>query len=272
MFSKLESKKNCDKRTNESLSSCNRRDQGRQGQQSRSPAAITPTPTPTPTSQLTPTTSNASSGTPTPQPKRLPPRGSQRALPTPPASTHSSIETSRHRKSFDSIQNSIDVEVQALAKKFKFDRRKFSDNSKEHVEFYKSLLQLQRKRMDEKRQLNATIKSQSVSDLKVKKQLYAANMKLRNDIDKLERDLDVIKNFAVETKAKTAATTATTALLMPIVRLKRVHIDNLEKSRSNIEDSINVGAHHSSLHLHLHILKFFASSFRRNWISPSSES
>lgn len=159
-----------------------------------------------------------------------------------------------------------------MARKFKFDRRKFSDHSTEHVEFYKSLLQLQRRRMDEKRQLNATIKSQSVSDLKVKKRLYAANMKLRNDIDKLERDLEAIRNFAVETRAKTATTTAstTTALLMPIVRLKRVHIDDREMSRINIEDSINVSAFHRSIHLH--ILRFFSSSFRRNRISPSSES
>ncbi|XP_023164465.2 uncharacterized protein LOC111595125 [Drosophila hydei] len=233
MFSKLESKKNCDKRTTESVSSCNRRD--RRDQQSRLPATITPTPS----SQLTPTTSNASSGTPTPQPKRQPPRGSQRSLPTPPASTHSSIETCRHRKATDRVLNSIDVEVQALARKYKFDRRKFSDSSMEHVDFYNSLLKLQRRRMNEKRQSNVAIKSQSESKLTLSKRLYASNMKLRNEIAKLESDVEIIKNFAVQARAKTAATTTSTAMLMPVVRLKRVHIEDWETSRCNTEYSIN---------------------------------
>lgn len=66
-------------------------------------------------------------------------------------------------------------------------------------------------------------------------------MKLRNEIAKLESDVEIIKNFAVQARAKTAATTTSTAMLMPVVRLKRVHIEDWETSRCNTEYSINVG-------------------------------
>ncbi|XP_064540267.1 uncharacterized protein LOC135429745 [Drosophila montana] len=217
MFSKLESKKICDKRTTESLSSCNRR--GRPVKQARSSAAIANTPT----SQLTPTTSNASSGTPTPQPKRLQARGPQRSLPTPPASTHSSVETYRRRRSTDSTQNSIDVDrVQALARKYKFDRRKFADTSTEHVDFYNSLLQLQRRKLDEKRG-SSVIKPPSEFDEKVRKRLHASNIELRKDIERLENEVAIIKSFAAQVHAKK------TAMPMPVVRLKRIHFEDSEE-------------------------------------------
>ncbi|EDW70557.1 uncharacterized protein [Drosophila virilis] len=219
MFSKLESKKICDKRTTESLSSCNRR--GRQVKQARPSAAIPNTPTPT--SQLTPTTSNASSGTPTPQPKRRQPRGPQRSLPTPPASTHSSVETCQRRRSTDSAQNSIDVDrVQALARKYKFNRRKFADTSTEHVDFYNSLLQLQRRKLDEKRG-SGVIKSQSEYDAKLRKRLHTSNTELRKDIERLENEVAIIKSFAAQVHAKK------TAMPMPVVRLKRIHIEDSEE-------------------------------------------
>jgi len=142
MFSKLEAKKYCDKRTSsQSLPSGS----SRKLQAADKRIAITPT------THLTPTTSNASSGTPTPQPNRLQSRGPQRSLPTPPASTHSSSGTIRHGIS----RSSIDIDINQLkadASRYKFDRHNFADKSTKHVRLYNNLLKLQRIKMQKKRQ------------------------------------------------------------------------------------------------------------------------
>ncbi|KAH8370408.1 hypothetical protein KR093_003325 [Drosophila rubida] len=260
MFSKLEAKKHCDKRTGESMANAVNRRRKRPAPDKRS--CVTVADMPTPTIQLTPTTSNASSGTPTPQPKRLQSRGPQRSLPTPPASTHSSNGTVRHGQC--ERRNDIDInQLQAEASSYKFNRRKFADSSLEHVRFYNNLLKLQRMKMQERRDesdesisvttsvsvsepLSLSLplpkqkpkprqKNQNANRLKVKK-LRALNGKLREKADKLEGDLNIITNYAKEEQAKVAAVPKIATMPMPIVRLKRIHIKEMTVPHSDVEE------------------------------------
>ncbi|KAH8307176.1 hypothetical protein KR044_006535 [Drosophila immigrans] len=246
MFSKLEAKKHCDKRTGDSLT--NRR---RKRQTPAKRACVTVADMPT--IQLTPTTSNASSGTPTPQPKRLESRGPQRSLPTPPASTHSSNGTV-HR------DTDIDInQLQAEASSYKFNRRKFADSSLEHVRFYNNLLKLQRMKMQEKRDESdesisvplplpqKTAKPKPKPRLKINpnpnrlklKRLRVLNGELRQQVDKLEGNLQIITNFAKEEQAKAAASPKIASLPSPspIVRLKRIHIEEMQVPHSDVEEN-----------------------------------
>ncbi|KAH8404529.1 hypothetical protein KR222_011312 [Zaprionus bogoriensis] len=193
MFSKLEVKKNCDRRIDETLSSCNRRK--RRAPDKPKKAAV---PAATPTTQLTPTTSNASSGTPTPQPKRRQPRALPRSLPTPPASTHSSTGTDRRRRSTVDFDQVLDE-----AKNYKFDRRKFSENSAEHVRFYNNLLKLQRMKLQERRaagESKAPKKSNKSanSSLQKLKRVRALNSQLHQTVERLQSDIATISNYALE--------------------------------------------------------------------------
>ncbi|EDV97471.1 uncharacterized protein LOC6558736 [Drosophila grimshawi] len=249
MFSKLESKNICDKGTINSMSSSGRhaRKAPLKKQTCSTITIARPTPkltfttmstsprTPIPTIQCTPTTSNASSGTPTPQLNRIQARGPQRSLPTPPASTHSSIDTClRHPKSSEHLQHSADFQqVQALGRKYKFSRRKFTDSSPENVEFYNSLLKLQRSKLLAKRQSNAKVPPPK-SELKLKKQLIAANIKVREDIERLEGEVELIKRHAVQTRADMIA-----AMSKVVVRLKRCHIEDFAMPRSSVEEDRN---------------------------------
>ncbi|XP_034482961.1 uncharacterized protein LOC117788330 isoform X2 [Drosophila innubila] len=214
MFSKLEDKKYCDKRTTQSLSSggCRKR------------LAPTKRPCITPTTQLTPTTSNASSGTPTPQPRSLQSRAQQRSLPTPPASTHSSSGTILHGKPVCSLD--IDINrLQAESSSYKFNRRKFTDTSKEHVRFCNKILELQRIKMKEKRktQPKPSHRNVEIQNRQKIKRLITLNAKLRQHIDKLESDMTIITNYAMEEQTKAAILPK----FDPVVRLKRIHVKEL---------------------------------------------
>ncbi|KAM8708311.1 hypothetical protein ACLKA7_015305 [Drosophila subpalustris] len=233
MFSKLEAKKYCDKRTSQSVPSSN----------CRKPLAPDKRPCITPTTQLTPTTSNASSGTPTPQPSRLQSRAPQRSLPTPPASTHSSSGTIGLGKSVCSLD--IDIkQLQAVSNGYKFNRRKFVDTSLEHVRFCNNILKLQRIKMQEKRASNEAKTPQKPSQKKSEtrimqtlKRLRASNIKLRREVDGIESDLAIITNYAMEEQAKAATLTKLTAMPIPVVRLKRLHFNEMLETHSDGDEN-----------------------------------
>lgn len=233
MFSKLEVKKNCDKRTEESLPSCDDRRKRRAPDKRIKNASnkISTMSAPTPAMQLTPTTSNASSGTPTPQPKRQQSRDPQRALPTPPASSHSSHDTNPQRR--PSWSPSEIEKVQKEVNNYKFNRRKFSASNAEDVRFYNNLLKLQRMKLYQRRcgdnvVSKAPVKSKSANNNQLKlKRLRAANTKLHQTIDRLQNDIDTICNYAVEELNKMPSI-AEISPKKPVVRLKRLHIEKLK--------------------------------------------
>lgn len=233
MFSKLEVKKNCDKRTEESLPSCDDRRKRRAPDKriKNSSNKISTMSAPTPATQLTPTTSNASSGTPTPQPKRHQSRDPQRALPTPPASSHSSHDTNPRRR--PSWSPSEIEKVQKEVNNYKFNRRKFSASNAEDVRFYNNLLKLQRMKLYQRRcgdnvVSKAPVKSKSANNNQLKlKRLRAANTKLHQTIDRLQNDIDTICNYAVEELNKMPSI-AEISPKKPVVRLKRLHIEKLK--------------------------------------------
>lgn len=226
MFSKLHEKKNCDKITDESLPSSDRRKRRAPDKQKTSSTKINSMPAPTPTTQLTPTTSNASSGTPTPQPKRRKVHVQQRSLPTPPASVHSSNDTDRHRR----LSTLVDIEqVKEEIRNYKFDRRKFSEKNAADVRFYNNLLKLQRMELQLRRKRGdnepkAPPKSNSAKSNPQKlKRLRTANTKLHQTIDRLHSDIDTICKYAVEEIVHKKP--------QPVVRLKRLHIKSLETDK-----------------------------------------
>ncbi|ALC44668.1 CG12316 [Drosophila busckii] len=130
MFTKLETKRNCDKSFVGTLT--------RQTLRPQCPAIAVVSST-----QLTPTTSNASTDTPTPQHhhQRL---ATQRAMPTPPASTHSSSDTPR---------NTPDSRLRSHARRsyFKSNGRRLNKTSQDEVNFYNELLRQQRAKVNERR-------------------------------------------------------------------------------------------------------------------------
>lgn len=229
MFSKLHEKKSCDIRTDEYLPSCDRRKRrAPDKQKKKSSTKINSMPAPTTTTQLTPTTSNASSGTPTPQPKKRKLHDQQRSLPTPPASTHSSNDTDRRRRLSSTL---VDFEqVQEEVKNYKFDPRKFSEKNAADVRFYNNLLKLQRMKLKLRRQrgdnvlLKTPQKSKKVNKSPQKlKRLRAANTELHQTIDRLHNDINTICNYAVEATLHRKR--------QPVVRLKRLRIESLEKEK-----------------------------------------
>lgn len=245
MFSKLEVKKNCDKRTEESLPSCDDRRKRRAPDKrlKKSPTKISTIPAPTPETQLTPTTSNASSGAPTPQPKRQQPHGQQSALPTPPTSSHSSHDTDPQRR--PSWTPSEFEKVQKEVNNYKFNRRKFSASNAADVRFYNNLLKLQRMKLYQRRcgdnvVTKAPLKSKSANNNLLKlNRLRAANTKLHQTIDQLQNDIDTICNYAVEELNKMPSIEEM-SLKIPVVRLKRLNIEKLKTvEQRNIVDAVD---------------------------------
>ncbi|XP_017065745.1 uncharacterized protein LOC108104286 [Drosophila eugracilis] len=181
-------------------------------------------------SQLTPTTSNASSGTPTkisatPTRMRNTPRGQRVALPTPPASTHSSSSPCQIQSTSTDHQNSNSD--------WDFSRRCFSKASGDEVSYYNHLLTLQRENIRKRRLKNQKKKARKVKQVKkdvdqetlLKKatkrcrQLRALNVKRRNEVQQLEQDLNIIRKSAPKKSPK--------------IRLKRFNLKSMERSEAN---------------------------------------
>jgi len=180
-------------------------------------------------SQLTPTTSNASSSTPTkisatPTRIRNKPRGQRVALPTPPASTHSSSSPCQVQIASTDNQNSNS--------EWDFGRRCFSKASGDEVSYYNHLLKVQRENI-RRRRLNNQKKNPGKVNHQVQKdpdqlkllkqatkrcrQLRALNAKRRNEVQQLEQDLTIIRKSAPHR--------------LPLIRLKRFNLRSLVRSQ-----------------------------------------
>lgn len=181
------------------------------------------------TSQLTPTTSNASSSTPTkisgtPTRIRSTQRGQRVALPTPPASTHSSSSPCQIRSaSTDNHNYNVDSD---------YSRRCFSKAAGDEVSYYNHLLTLQRENIRRRRLNNQKKKKNRKVSQKVQKKddklnmlkqatkrcrkLRALNAKRKNEVQKLEQDLDTIRKSAPHK--------------LPIIRLKRCNLKTQKRS------------------------------------------
>lgn len=175
-------------------------------------------------------------------------RGPQRSLPTPPASTHSSSGTIRHGKSAVSLD--IDINrLQAELSSYTFNRRKFADTSQEHVRFCNNILKLQRIKLKEKRLSNKWKTQQKPSESKTETtnwqklhRLRTLNVKLRHNIDKLESAMAIITNYATEEQAKAAIIANIKAMPDPVVRLKRIHVNELLVPYSDADENTVVSA------------------------------
>ncbi|XP_039149622.1 uncharacterized protein LOC6738117 isoform X2 [Drosophila simulans] len=181
------------------------------------------------TSQLTPTTSNASSSTPTkisatPTRIRSTQRGQRVALPTPPASTHSSSSPCQIRSaSTDNHNSNADSD---------YSRRCFSKTAGDEVSYYNHLLTLQRENIRRRRLDNQKKKKNRKVSQKVQKKddkpnmlkqatkrcrkLRALNAKRKNEVQQLEQDLDTIRKSAPHK--------------LPIIRLKRCNLKSHKRS------------------------------------------
>ncbi|EDV51828.1 uncharacterized protein LOC6545955 [Drosophila erecta] len=181
-------------------------------------------------SQLTPTTSNASSSTPTkisatPTRIRNTQRGQRVALPTPPASTHSSSSPCQIRSAYNDSHNSnADLD---------FSRRLFSKAAGDEASYYNHLLTLQRENIRQRRLNNQKKKKNRRVSQKVQKnddklsmlkqatkrcrKLRRLNAKRKKEVQQLEQDLETIKNSAPHK--------------LPIIRLKRCNLNSRIRSQ-----------------------------------------
>ncbi|XP_016980966.2 uncharacterized protein LOC108045969 [Drosophila rhopaloa] len=179
-------------------------------------------------SQLTPTTSNASSGTSTkisatPTRIRATPRGQRVALPTPPASTHSSSSPCQIQSVSTDNQSSSD---------WGFSRRCLSKADGDEVSYYNHLLTLQRESIRRRRLNNQKKKvdranhevEKLVDQKKLLKQatkrcrkLRVLNAKRRKEVQQLEEDLAIIRKSAPQR--------------LPQIRLKRFNLKSLVRSK-----------------------------------------
>ncbi|XP_016959171.3 uncharacterized protein LOC108030660 [Drosophila biarmipes] len=180
-------------------------------------------------SQLTPTTSNASSSTPTkisarPTRIRNKARGQRVALPTPPASTHSSSSPCQIQITTADNQNSNS--------EWDFGRRCFSKASGDEVSYYNHLLKVQRenirrRRLNNQKKKTVKVNHQEQKDTKQLKllkqatkrcrQLRALNAKQRKEVQQLEQDLTIIRKSAPHR--------------LPLIRLKRFNLRSLVRSQ-----------------------------------------
>ncbi|XP_043650840.1 uncharacterized protein LOC122618455 [Drosophila teissieri] len=179
-------------------------------------------------SQLTPTTSNASSSTPTkisatPTRIRNTQRGQRVALPTPPASTHSSSSPCQIRSaSTDNHNSNGDLD---------FSRRLFSKAAGDEVSYYNHLLTLQRENIrrrrlnNQKKKKNRRVSHKLQNDDKLSmlkqatkrcRKLRASNAKRKIEVQQLEQDLDTIRKSAPHK--------------LPIIRLKRCNLKSRTRS------------------------------------------
>ncbi|XP_016994048.2 uncharacterized protein [Drosophila takahashii] len=176
-------------------------------------------------SQLTPTTSNASSSTPTkisatPTRIRNTPRGQRVALPTPPASTHSSSSPCQIQMASNDNNN------------WDFGRRCFSKAAGDEVSYYNHLLTVQRENIRRRRLSNEKKKAVKVKHQVPKdadqvkllkqatkrcRQLRALNTKQKKEVQQLEQDLTVIRKSAPHR--------------LPLVRLKRFNLRSAARSQ-----------------------------------------
>ncbi|KAI8037804.1 hypothetical protein M5D96_009305 [Drosophila gunungcola] len=190
-------------------------------------------------SQLTPTTSNASSGTPTkisatPTRIRTTNRGQRVALPTPPASTHSSSSPCQIQSVSTDNQSSSD---------WGSSRRCFPKADGDDVSYYNHLLTLQRENI-RRRRLNNQKKKAGKAYHKVEKpvdqqsllkqatkqcrKLRVLNAKRRKEVQQLEQDLAIIRQSAPHR--------------LPQIRLKRLSLKGLKRSH-RAEEALNGHEH-----------------------------
>ncbi|KAH8332184.1 hypothetical protein KR074_005105, partial [Drosophila pseudoananassae] len=173
-------------------------------------------------SQLTPTTTNSSSGTP---PRNgVPPQKQKVVLPTPPASTHSSNSPCQIQRASTDTLSSIDQEkLWSHNKEYELPRRFPKTSISGQVKFYNQLLSIQREKIRRHR-----LKAKALREMQAKvdyrklkkqaekqcRQLRKMNAKRRKELRRLEHDLAIIRNCAIER--------------YPIVRLKRCNLKRLE--------------------------------------------
>jgi len=123
---------------------------------------------------------------------------------------------------------------------YKFNRRKFADMSKEHVRFCNKILELQRIKMMEKRKTQPKPRQRNVEiqNRQKIKRLSTLNARLRQNIDKLESNMTIIKNYAIEEQTKSAILPN----FDPVVRLKRIHVNELIVPHRYVDENTVVSA------------------------------